>query len=143
MTKYIVGGVSEFKVDNVSTAATSLTNQSGFMESIDGLGVEVMPLDCTTFADVGERVTPGIQASQEWSVSGFWDNAGTGPDEVYSTMAGTITAFEYFPQGTASSRRKYSGNAMVTSFRITGAVKELIKYEARFKLDGTMTSATV
>jgi|TARA_Y100000310_G_scaffold269483_1_gene282689 hypothetical protein len=143
MTKYKVGGASVFKVDNVGTAGTSLTNQQAFIDTIDGVGKEFMILDVTTFADVGERVVPGIQVGQEFTVSGPWDNAGTGPDEVYSSMVKTITACEWFPAGTASSRRKYAFDALVVNYQITGAVKELVRYETRLKVSGTVTASTV
>tara|TARA_Y100000310_G_scaffold152510_1_gene152001 strand:+ start:24 stop:452 length:429 start_codon:yes stop_codon:yes gene_type:complete len=142
MVKRKVAGVSEFKID--ASAGGTLTNQSAFIDTIDPLGVEFMQLDVTSFADTGERVLPGMQVGQEWSVSGaFEGTTGTGPDIVYSAGAGTVLSFEWYPMGTASNRRKYSGECMVLSYKPSGEAKGRVQYETRFKLDGTVTSATV
>lgn len=140
MAKYRVAGNTVVQVDNAAGTVVAL---SAYIDSISGLGKEVQSLDVTAFTDTAERVVAGIEASQEWTISGGWDDAATtGPDVVLSALPGTIGTVAYYPKGTAAGSRKISGEFLCTFYRVTGEVKGRIEYEAGFKLDGTITIGT-
>ena len=143
MAKFKVGGNSEFRV-SAAAGATATANHSAFVDTLDPIGIEFMQLDVTAFTDTGERVMPGIQVAQEIAVSGaFEGTTTTGPDVVYTTMVGTIGTFQYYPAGSSGGERFYTGACMFVSYKPSGEAKGRVNYEARLKVDGTITSATV
>src|SRR3972149_1062885 len=104
MAKYKVGGQSVYIQGNSAGTAINLTS---YIDAITVLGKEIMPLDVTAFSDVGERVIAGIERGQEYTISGFFDDAATtGPDAVLSTLVGVTATFTWAPIGTASGARK-------------------------------------
>ena len=140
MAKSKVSNVSEVKVDN---ALGTLINLRGYVDTISALGKQVASLDVTTFADAAERVIAGIEESQEFTISGpFDDTATTGPDVVLSARVGTLGSWEWHPMGTAAGSRKFSGEALCIRYTVTGEVKGRVQYEAVFKMDGSSTVGT-
>ena len=140
MAKFKTAGNSVYKQDN---NLGTLIDLSAYIDSIDALGKESQSLDVTAFIDTAERVIAGIQASQEWSVSGhFDDTATTGPDAVLAPLVGTLGTWEWYPIGTAAGRRKFSGECLCLSYKPMAEVKGRVEFEARFKQDGTVTVGT-
>ena len=140
MAKYKVSGLTEVKIDN---AGGTLINLTSYIDTISSFGKEVDSLDVTTFADSAERIIAGIEKSQQFTISGpFDDTATTGPDATLAPRVGTLGTFEIFPIGTVSGRRKISGEALCISYKPAAAVKGRVEYEAVFKLDGASTIGT-
>lgn len=140
MSKSKVAGISEFKCDN---AGGTLINLRGYVDTISALGKQVAQLDVTTFADAAERVIAGIEESQEFTISGaFDDTATTGPDVVLSGRVGSLGSWEWSPMGTVAGSRKFSGEALCIRYTVTGEVKGRVQYEAAFKMDGSATVGT-
>jgi hypothetical protein len=138
VTKSKVAGVSIVLVDN---SAGSPINMTAYIDTIESMGKEYMPLDVTTFADSAERVIAGIEAGMPISVSGpFDDTATTGPDAVFGTLPGAITSFEYAPIGTSSGKRRYLCEVLWLSYKVSGAVKDRVSYVLTGTKDGTMLS---
>jgi len=134
-----IAGTAEIKIDD---SGSTQRNMSAYVTSISDLGKEITALDVTTFADSAERVLAGIEISQEFSITGpFDDTATSGPDAVFGTLVGVIADFEWHPKGTASGKRKISGKALCTSYKPTGEVKGLATYTTTFKVDGAVTIA--
>ena len=134
-----IAGTAEIKIDD---SASNLRNMSAYVTSISDTGKEITALDVTTFADSAERVLAGIELSQEFSITGpFDDTATSGPDAVFGTLVGVIADWEWHPKGTASGKRKVSGKALCTSYKTTGEAKGLTTYTTTFKVDGAVTIA--
>lgn len=141
MAKYRVAGNMVVRVD--ASAGGTLVNITSYVESIDGLGREYEALDITQFDSPSERIQPGIEKAQEFSLKGKFDDAATtGPDAIFSTAVGTILSFEFNPIGTASGRRKINMEVMVLSYKPAGEVKGMVEYEVRLKQDGSATIGT-
>ena len=140
MAKFKVAGNSEYKQDD---NGGNLRNLSLYIDSIDPLGKEVQALDITSFADAAEKVIAGIETSQEWTISGhFDDTATTGPDAVLALLVGTLGSFEWYPVGTAAGRRKFSGECLCLAYKPRSEVKGRVEFEAHFKMDGASTVGT-
>lgn len=141
MAKFKVGGNTVIKIDNT---AGSLIVLSTYIDSIsDGLGKTVGQLDATTFGDSAERFIAGLEESQQFTVEGpFDDTATTGPDAVLSQLPGTIGTVEFSPVGTGATARKFSGEFLCTSYKVSGNVKEIARFQAVFQQDGTITVGT-
>ena len=140
MSKYRVSGNTEVKIDN---AGGTLINLSTYVDTISALGREYQNLDVTSFADAAERIIAGIEASQEFTISGhFDDTATTGPDAVLAPRVGTMGSWEFYPIGTAAGRRKFSGEALCSSYKIAAEVKGRVQYDCVFKQDGACTVGT-
>lgn len=140
MAKYQVGTNSVIRFD--ASAAGTLVNLTAYVDSVDGVGREFMSLDVTAFADGAERIIPGIEIGQEFTVAGHFDDTSTGPDVVFGSLVGTIASVEWNPIGTAAGRRKITFEAMCLRYLPRAAVKGRVEYEAAFKMDGAATWGT-
>lgn len=140
MAKYKVSGNSVVKIDD---ALGTLRDLSAYVDTISALGKEVQELDVTSFADTAERVIAGIETAQEFTISGHFDDTGTtGPDAVLAPRVGTLGTWEWYPIGTTSGRRKFSGESLCKSYKIGGEVKGRVQYECVMKQDGTVVVGT-
>ena len=140
MAKYKVAGNTVVKIDN---AGGTLVDLTAYIDTISAIGKEVTQLDVTAFSDTAERVLAGIESGQEFTISGnFDDTAATGPDVVLSARVGTTHSWEYYPIGTTSGRRKFSGEALCVRYTVSAGVKDAVKYECVFKQDGASTVGT-
>ena len=141
MSVYRVGGNSVVRID--ASAGGTLVAITTYVKEIDAFGREFDPLDATALSDTAERVIPGIEKSQEITLKGaFDDTATTGPDAIFCTAVGTLLTFEWNPAGTASTRRKFTSEVMVTSYKTSAAIRGEVSYEAHLKGDGTVTVGT-
>ena len=141
MAVYRVAGNTVIRLD--ASAGGTLVSITSYVNEIDGFGREYQSLDDTHFDDAVERIIPGIEMSQEFSLRGAFENtATTGPDAILSTAVGTLLTFEFNPVGTASGARKFISEVMVLSYKVGGEVKGQVTYEARLKQDGAVTVGT-
>ncbi len=140
MAKYKVAAVSVYKQDNISG---TLVDLSAYVDTVGAIGRQFQSLDVTAFTNNAENIIAGIEQSQEWTVGGaFDDTATTGPDAVLAPLPGTKGSFEWYPAGTTSGRRKFSGECLCMYYRCQSEVKGLVRFEASFKLDGSGTVGT-
>ena len=139
MSKFQVSGVTVIRID--ASAGGALSDISDQVDTISpGGGKVIQSLDVSTFADQAERVIAGIEESQEFSLSGaFDDKTPTGIDSIMGTAIGTILSFEVNPVGTVSGDRKYTCEVLVTSYQPDLTVKDKVGYTLVLKLDGAMT----
>jgi hypothetical protein len=137
VAKFKVAGNSVVRIDNTAGALVALT---AYIDAMSTLGKQVAALDVTTFGDAAERFIAGIEESQEFTISGPFDNTSSvGPDVVLANLPGTIGSVEFNPVGTAGGARKITGEFLCTFYRVNTSVKERVTYEAGFRQDGTMT----
>ena len=142
MAVYRVAGNTVIRID--ASAGGTLNAITSYVREFSGFGREYQALDDTHFDDAAERIIPGIETSQEFTMRGAFEDTGTtGPDAILSTAVGTLLTFEFNPRGTAAGARRFTSEVMVLSYQVSGEVKGQVSYEARLKGDGTVTVGTV
>ena len=136
-----VGGNTVIRVD--ASAGGTLNAITQYVKEMDMMGREYQALDDTHIDDTAERVIPGIELGQEFSLRGaFEDTATTGPDAIFSTAVGTIFTYELNPKGTAAGARKFTTEVFVMSYKVSMAIRGEVNYEVRLKQDGTVVVGT-
>ena len=130
------GKDSVFKLDN---ASGSLTDISSFVNNVD----------FPESADVSETTTLGADnktyiaglKDATISLSGLWDATA---DAIFGAVVGqsATLSYEYSPEGTASGKIKYTGEAILTSYAISSPVGEAVGYSADLQVSGAVTRGT-
>ena len=130
------GKDSVFKLDN---AAGSLTDISSFVNNVD----------FPETADVSETTTLGADnktyiaglKDATISLAGLWDATA---DAIFGAVVGqsATLSYEYSPEGTASGKIKYTGEAILTSYAISSPVGEAVGYSADLQVSGAVTRGT-
>ena len=135
------GKNTAFKLDNaagtlvdISTALTSLN----FPRTIE-------TADTSAFGTSAKTYVVGLSDSKI-SAQGMFD--ATTDAQIAAVIAaidaGTLAtaSFEYGPEGTTSGRVKYSGEALVTGYEITGAVGDMVAANLELQVTGAVTRGT-
>lgn len=127
------GKDSVFKLDN---ASGSLTDISSFVNNVD----------FPETADVSETTTLGADnktyiaglKDATISLAGLWDATA---DAIFGAVVGqsATLSYEYSPEGTASGKIKYTGEAILTSYAISSPVGDAVGYSADLQVSGAVT----
>ena len=130
------GKDSVFKLDN---ASGSLTDISTYVNNVD----------FPETADVSETTTLGADnktyiaglKDATISIAGLWDATA---DAIFGAVVGqsATLSYEYSPEGTASGKIKYTGEAILTSYAISSPVGEAVGYSADLQVSGAVTRGT-
>tara|TARA_R100000482_G_C5108299_1_gene139138 strand:+ start:47 stop:457 length:411 start_codon:yes stop_codon:yes gene_type:complete len=130
------GKDSVFKLDN---ASGSLTDISTYVNNVD----------FPETADVSETTTLGADnktyiaglKDATISLSGLWDATA---DAIFGAVVGqsATLSYEYSPEGTASGKVKYTGEAILTSYAISSPVGDAVGYSADLQVSGAVTRGT-
>lgn len=130
-----------FKLDNSSNAlqdiSTSCDNIS-FPRTIE-------TGDTSAFGTTAKTYVVGLSDSKI-SVGGKFD--ATTDAQIAAVIAaidaGTLptASFEYGPEGSASGRVKYSGEALITSYEISGSVNDMVPFSMELQVTGAVTRGT-
>jgi|TARA_R100001509_G_scaffold100906_1_gene59007 predicted secreted protein len=130
------GKDSVFKLDN---ASGSLTDISSFVNNVD----------FPETADVSETTTLGADnktyiaglKDATISLAGLWDATA---DAIFGAVVGqsATLSYEYSPEGTASGKIKYTGEAILTSYAISSPVGDAVGYSADLQVSGAVTRGT-
>jgi hypothetical protein len=135
------GKNAAFKLDN---ASGSLVDLSAYLDEI-GFPNSAETGETTTFGKTAKTYIIGL-TDATLSLSGKWDST------VDAHFAGVIAAqasgsvasvsFEYGPEGTASGRIKYSGEALVTSFDTSSPVGDVVTFSVELQVTDSVTRGT-
>lgn len=127
------GKDSVFKLDN---ASGSLTDISTYVNNVD----------FPETADVSETTTLGADnktyiaglKDATISLAGLWDATA---DAIFGAVVGqsATLSYEYSPEGTASGKIKYTGEAILTSYAISSPVGDAVGYSADLQVSGAVT----
>lgn len=130
------GKDSVFKLDN---SGGSLTDISTYVNNVD----------FPETADVSETTTLGADnktyiaglKDATISLSGLWDATA---DAIFGAVVGqsATLSYEYSPEGTASGKVKYTGEAILTSYAISSPVGDAVGYSADLQVSGAVTRST-
>jgi predicted secreted protein len=121
--------------------ATALTDISAYLTSVSGPEFDIGVAETSTLGGhfktyVLTQVNPGVL-----SLEGVFEDA-IGSALFALGTAGTATGFEFYPQGTASGKTKYSGSAIVTGFAPSADRDDAVLFSASMQLTGTVTVGT-
>jgi len=132
------GKDSVFKLDN---ASGSLTDISSYVNNVD----------FPESADVSETTTLGSAGNSKTyiaglkdatiSLAGLWDATA---DAIFGAVVGqsATLSYEYSPEGTASGKIKYTGEAILTSYAISSPVGDAVGYSADLQVSGAVVRGT-
>ena len=133
---FVHGKSSVFKLDN---ASGSLTDISAFVNNVD----------FPETADVAE--TSVLGASNKTYIVGLKDatiSLGGLFDATVDAILGAVVgqtatlSYEYSPEGTASGKIKYTGEAILTNYALSSPVGDVVAYSADLQCSGAVTRGT-
>ena len=133
---FVHGKSSVFKLDN---ASGSLTDISSFVNNVD----------FPETADVAE--TSVLGASNKTYIVGLKDatiSLGGLFDATVDAILGAVVgqtatlSYEYSPEGTASGKIKYTGEAILTNYALSSPVGDVVAYSADLQCSGAVTRGT-
>ena len=75
------------------------------------------------------------------SISGLWDATLDGVLGGIMGQSATVS-FEYSPEGTASGKIKYTGEAIATSYNQASPVGDVVTFSADLQVSGAVTRGT-
>lgn len=134
------GKDSAVKIDNHSG---SLVDISAYVTSVTP-SHEIAQLDVTTLSKGAHVYINGLTDSK-LSMEGVYDPAlGTilfGATGTFGTLTSTRTV-EWHPQGTASGKVKWSGEANIASFEVPSGVEDAVTWSAEIQFTDSVTIAT-
>ena len=133
---FVHGKSSVFKLDN---ASGSLTDISSYVNNVD----------FPETADVAETSVLGASAKSyivglkdsTISLSGLFDAT---LDAIAGAVVGqsATLSFEYSPEGTASGKVKYTGEAIMTNYSLSSPVGDVVAWSADLQVSGAVTRGT-
>ena len=133
---FVHGKSSTYKLDNSSG---SLTHISAFVNNVD----------FPETADVAE--TSVLGASNKTYIVGLKDatiSLGGLFDATVDAILGAVVgqtatlSYEYSPEGTASGKVKYTGEAILTNYALSSPVGDVVAYSADLQCSGAVTRGT-
>ena len=130
------GKDSVFKLDNASGTLTDIStyvNNVDFPETAD-------VSETTTLGADNKTYIAGLKDATI-SLSGLWDATA---DAIFGQVVGqsATLSYEYSPEGTASGKIKYTGEAILTSYSISSPVGDAVGYSADLQVSGAVTRGT-
>jgi len=130
------GKDSVFKLDNASGSLTDIStyvNNVDFPESAD-------VSETTTLGADNKTYIAGLKDATI-SLAGLWDATA---DAIFGAVVGqsATLSYEYSPEGTASGKVKYTGEAILTSYSISSPVGDAVGYSADLQVSGAVTRGT-
>jgi len=125
-----------FKVDN---SGGTLTDISAYCDEVS-LPRSIETGETTVFGKSAKTYIVGL-TDATLSVSGKWDSTLDAHLAGILGQDATVT-FEYGPEGSAASRVKYTGEAILTSFETSSPVADVVTFSAEFQCTDTITRTT-
>ena len=130
------GKSAVFKVDNSGGTLTDISaylNEISFPQSIE-------TAETTTYGKSAKTYIVGL-SDATISVSGVWDAT---VDAHLSGVRGqeASLSFEYGPEGSTSTRVKYTGECYLTSYETSSPVGDVVTFSAEFQVTDSVTRGT-
>ena len=133
---FVHGKDITFKLDN---ASGSLTDISAYVNSVD-FPQTVDLAETTTLGDDNKEYIVGLKDATI-SIAGAWDSTA---DDILGAVVGQASSlsYEYSPEGTASGKVKYTGEAFITSYSTSSPVGDVVGFSADLQVSGAVTRGT-
>lgn len=110
---------------------------SEFTTSMNGVNIQVATEDATPFGtDWHEELSAVVKSAGDLTLSGPYNDAADGPKDLKGKLGTTVPVVIAYGGSNTDS-----GTAIVQSFAITPAPKQVTKWSATLKWTGTITSA--
>lgn len=130
------GKSTVFKIDDSGGTLRDISNtltDVSFPRSID-------TAESSSFGDSAKQYVVGL-SDATISVSGNFDAT------IDGYLAGTVgqaatLSFEYGPEGSTSGYVKFSGECILTSYEVSGAIGDVVTYSAEYQVTGSVTRGT-
>ena len=132
---FVHGKDSVFSFDSV--------NLSAFIDSVS-IDRSAEMAETTTLGAEAKTYISGL-TDATISVTGKYDSTtSTGPDVNFEAWLGeeAASAFEFGPEGSASTKIRYHGNAFCTAYNISAPVGDVVAFTAEFQVTGAITRGT-
>lgn len=95
--------------------------------------------DTTTFGATGHTYAGGLTDGSV-KLSGLYDNTTvTGPRAAVEAALGTVVPFKYRPEGIGTGKPESTCNVLVTSYKESVPVDDMVTWEADCNISGTVT----
>ena len=130
------GKSTVFKVDNSGGTLTDISNtltDVSFPQSVD-------TAETSAFGSSAKTYVVGL-TDATISISGMFDATVDAHLNGILGQAATVS-FEYGPEGSTSPNVKYTGEAILTSYEMSGAIGDMVSYSAEFQVSGAVTRGT-
>lgn len=135
------GKGAAFKLDS---SAGSLVDLSSYIDEV-GFPQKVDTGVTTTFGKTAKTYIIGL-TDGTISVKGKWDSTVDAHivAVIAAQSAGTLASasFEYGPEGTASTRIKYTGESLVTSYEVSSPVGDVVTFSMELQVTDSVTRGT-
>lgn len=130
------GKLTVFKVaDNTATLRdiSNVCRSVNFPRPVD-------TAETTAFGSTVKTYVIGIPGAS-FSVQGMFDLT---VDGYFNGILGQelAVAFEYGPEGSTVTRRKYTGNCYLSNYSVSGSVSDMVQFNADFQITGSITVGT-
>lgn len=138
---FIHGKKSVFKIDNV---AGTLTDISAFCEEVS-LSRDIETAEVTTFGNDSKAYITGLTDATV-SISGKFDaGSASAVDTVLSALIGSAStvswAYRVNSASTSATNPEYQGEAIMTSYEVSGSVGDAVTFSAELQCTGAITRA--
>lgn len=153
MPTFTHGKSSAFLINNNGAAITAVAsartyNLSNILKEISFPGV-IDTAETSAFGTQAKSYVVGLQ-SATISGSGMWDNAalldGTSANSTTADamLAGLIGAavnprFAYGPSGVTTALVRYTGEAILTNYTISGSIGDMVAFTVEMQVTGPVT----
>jgi hypothetical protein len=129
------GKNTSFKIDNSGGTPTDISDT---LNSVS-FPRDAEVVETTSFGSNDRTYIVGFK-NGTFSIEGTYDAA---TDAVLAGILGADEGtFEYGPEGTAAGRIKYSGEAILTSYEVSGSVGDAVAFTGTFQVSGAVTRGT-
>ena len=126
-----------FKVTNVSG---NLTDISAFLTSVTAPSIDAATAEVTTLGSAYRSFIRTVVDPGKISVEGIFDPVmGT---LLFNLGTAAAVAWEFGPQGTATTRQKWTGSALLTSYEVPAGFEDAVTFSAEFQVTGSITAST-
>ncbi|MGE3414116.1 MAG: hypothetical protein AB7L91_18065 [Dehalococcoidia bacterium] len=114
---------------------------SAFCNSVE-FEQEAEALDTTTFGKNSKTYGGGLKDGTA-TLEGIYDStAGTGPAAVVRPLLGTVVELIYQPEGTGTGKPTHTADVVVTSYKESAPVAEMITWTAEVQLSDDVATTT-
>lgn len=125
----------------------------GTVVSIDAKDMTVYGTSCeyelkaeshevTTFGQDNKVFSGGLKESSMKIEGNYDDTATTGPRAVLEDLVGTVTEMIYKPEGSGSGKPTRTWDCLLTGYKETSKIDDMIKFSATFQGSGAVAITT-
>lgn len=141
MPSFSHGSVAKLylKAGSAPTATSGSADDVSSYLSEAGLEREVDSAETSALGTTDKTYVPGLKDAT-FSLSGMYDP--TADEKIDGFMGHSAVYFEYHPTGTLSTRPKYTGVCILTSYSTETSVDDMASIEAEFQVTGAVTRGT-